>query len=95
MIQLNETVPAGIDPDFYHESEVSHIIGVGSLYVGVTIVAVGLRFLSRWSVRAGFWWDDWFALVTLVSDPSPSAGGAQTATSRTPALIPPFDLELC
>ena len=32
----------------------------------LAVVAVFLRFLSRRMSRAGYWWDDWLALVALV-----------------------------
>lgn len=31
------------------------------------LVAVALRFWSRWTMRAGWWLDDWLVLVALVS----------------------------
>ncbi|KKA16364.1 hypothetical protein T310_10060 [Rasamsonia emersonii CBS 393.64] len=32
----------------------------------LAVLAVGLRFTSRWLVKAGFWWDDWLILLGLV-----------------------------
>lgn len=39
--------------------------------IGVTVMAVvfvALRFLSRWIKAAGFGWDDWLILASLVSN---------------------------
>ena len=44
------------------------INGYGIAMIVLSIIAVALRFWSRYlAKKAGFWWDDWFALAALVS----------------------------
>lgn len=40
---------------------------VFSICYPVAVVAVALRFLSRSMVKNGYWWDDWLAVIALVS----------------------------
>ena len=42
------------------------IIAVCSVLISLTVLAIALRFLSRRLAKAGFWWDDWLSLLTLV-----------------------------
>ena len=42
------------------------IIAVCSVLIFFTVLAIALRFLSRSLAKAGFWWDDWLSLLTLV-----------------------------
>lgn len=62
----NNTVPYGIDPSYYHQSQQNQVIAVATSYISICIIAVSLRFYSRHVAALGYWWDDWFALITMV-----------------------------
>ena len=42
------------------------VVGVSAGCVAFTVAAVALRFWSRALVKAGFWWDDYTILLSLV-----------------------------
>lgn len=42
---------------------------VFSICFPLAVLSVSLRFLSRVLAKNPFWWDDWFALIGLVSSP--------------------------
>ena len=65
-MSFNETVPRGVDPNYYNETQVPTMIGVGVFLIVLSFIAVGLRFYSRMIAQLGFWWDDWFALSAVV-----------------------------
>lgn len=53
--------------------------------IGVTVMAVvfvALRFLSRWIKAAGFGWDDWLILASLVSNMMNIAGFVTDSNHR-------------
>ncbi len=39
---------------------------VGAAMAALAIIAVGLRFYTRYSKKAGFKWDDWLILAGLL-----------------------------
>lgn len=43
------------------------VVGVCAGAISFTAVAVALRCWSRTLTKAGFWWDDWTILISLVS----------------------------
>lgn len=48
--------------------------GLATTYVFLILgtLAVILRFWARWIAhKAGFWWDDWLSLASLVSNSPP------------------------
>jgi hypothetical protein len=57
----------GFPADYWNASKV-HILIAGSIFLIVlTVFTIALRFYARISSRAPLWWDDWFALATVVS----------------------------
>lgn len=40
---------------------------VGATAIVLAVVATALRFYTRIHKRSGLWWDDWLALVAVVS----------------------------
>jgi hypothetical protein len=53
-----------------HDSHTTGIRVIGYVSGIVPIVAVSMRFASRWLGGNSFWWDDWLHLVSAVSLPS-------------------------
>lgn len=50
----------------FYDDRGPRVIAVTSLFIGLNIVAVSLRFTSRFSRQARFGADDWLSLVALV-----------------------------
>jgi hypothetical protein len=44
------------------------VVIVSSFFIGLSTVAVALRFAARASRRMNFGWDDWLSAVSLVCD---------------------------
>lgn len=40
---------------------------VSAAMIGVSVLAVVMRFYTRYCMKTGLWWDDWFALAAVVS----------------------------
>lgn len=40
---------------------------VGATMIALSIIVVAFRFYARVSLKQGLRWDDWFALIALVS----------------------------
>jgi hypothetical protein len=56
--------------DIALEDKGSSILATTYVFLVLATIAVALRFWSRYIAhRAGFWWDDWLALVSLASPP--------------------------
>ncbi len=64
---VNETVPHGVNPEYYMETKVPVINALSVCYIAISTVALLLRYWSRRISGLGFWWDDWFAFLALVS----------------------------
>ncbi|KAI4187695.1 MAG: hypothetical protein L6R41_002641 [Letrouitia leprolyta] len=59
-------------PDFdLYADQTGRIIGSLSAILVITTLSVALRLLSRKLARAGFWWDDYFAVIAWLSDLAP------------------------
>ena len=43
-----------------------HVVEAAIAAIVVSTVAVILRCISRGLAKAGFWWDDWIILISLV-----------------------------
>lgn len=66
-------------------SRQSSLVVVAIVSIIAPTVAVGLRLLSRRLVRASLWWDDYLAILALVSglDHSPHSRSASILTQAT------------
>lgn len=51
--------------------KISRVVGAAIVATVVPTIAVALRCCSRRLVKAGFWWDDWILLISLVATPLP------------------------
>lgn len=40
---------------------------VSAAMIGISVLAVAMRFYTRYCMKTGLWWDDWLALAALVS----------------------------
>lgn len=40
---------------------------VSAAMIGISVIAVAMRFYTRYCLKTGLWWDDWLALAALVS----------------------------
>lgn len=49
-----------------NESELTVTI-VGAVMIVLSMVSVAFRFYTRFHMKAALWWDDWMALVAVVS----------------------------
>lgn len=49
------------------DSRTISILVTSSIFIALTIVAISLRFYSRWTASIKLWWDDWLALASIVS----------------------------
>lgn len=45
----------------------------GAILVVLDIITVASRFYSRWSIKAGFGWDDWTILIAMLTGILPGA----------------------
>ena len=57
------------------ENRQVQLIAVTSTCLALSTIAVILRLLVRWSSSATFWWDDWVAVLALVSSFNPPFAG--------------------
>ena len=48
------------------ENAEPRIVATSVVLIILTIIAVGLRILSRWVSQAGMWWDDWTIVAAMV-----------------------------
>jgi hypothetical protein len=63
------SMPPSLSPELL-ASQAATSAQIRATDIGVAIMAVvfvALRFLSRWIKAAGFGWDDWLILASLVS----------------------------
>lgn len=40
---------------------------VSAAVVGVSVLAVAMRFYTRYCMKTGLWWDDWLALAAVIA----------------------------
>jgi hypothetical protein len=57
----------GVPADYWNASKVNILIGGSTFLIILTVFTIALRFYARISSHAPLWWDDWFALATVVS----------------------------
>lgn len=57
----------GVPAHIWNATKVPDIIGTCVFYIVLVTVAITLRLYARITSRAVLWWDDWFALATVVS----------------------------
>ena len=74
-----------------------HVLGAAIAAIVVSTVAVILRCVSRGLVKAGFWWDDWIILISLVkTTPSLlSLGALISGYSHSPGPLSAWQLAGC
>ena len=48
-----------------------HVVGAAIVAIVVPTIAVALRCCSRGLAEAGFWWDDWIIIISLVVNSLP------------------------
>jgi hypothetical protein len=63
---FNETVPAGVDPDYYYESEAAIVCGVNAFFIFLILLTIVLRIYARHTAKQKLWYDDWLAIVSVV-----------------------------
>jgi hypothetical protein len=73
------TLPPGIDLSSSQQPKLQGAIL--SMWL-LAVLAVALRFTSRWLARAGLWWDDWTLLLCLVFANSPDLHGETSTDMR-------------
>jgi hypothetical protein len=70
---LDQTMPDGgelingLPAEYWNESRVNILIGASIFLIVITVITIVARFYARISSRTPLWWDDWFALATVVS----------------------------
>ena len=50
-------------------------VGIDAFLIAIASLAIILRLVSRKLSHAGFWWDDWLAVIALVSHSISSTSG--------------------
>lgn len=58
---------------------------VSAAMIGVSVLAVAMRFYTRYCMKTGLWWDDWLALAAVVSAVAAGAfvlAGTSTSNDR-------------
>lgn len=65
----NSTQINGVPAEVWNETKVPLLIGTCVFLTILTLATIILRFYARLYARADLWWDDWFALATVVRIP--------------------------
>lgn len=48
------------------QSQAPAVLATSYIFITISTVAVGLRFISRYLAKASYGWDDWTILVALI-----------------------------
>jgi hypothetical protein len=59
--------PKSFPPGYLEESRQGDLYAAATVPFFFAMVAVGLRFWSRKTMRTGWWLDDWLIFIALVS----------------------------
>ena len=67
---MSPSTPSGapnFDPSFLAQSRVPQIYAAVITVTVLATIAVALRFVCRWMVKARILWDDWLIVLSLVN----------------------------
>lgn len=49
------------------DNEETATLVVGAISIVLAVLATILRFYIRFRINVGIWWDDWFALIAVIT----------------------------
>jgi hypothetical protein len=63
----SSTTPTAADITAGDNNDENIMTAIGAVMIVLSVIVVGLRFYTRFSLKTGFGWDDWSILISLSS----------------------------